>query len=56
MYVSVLLQEETVKGKHKHSHSLGSDNQQVEYSETQVKILQWEIKQLEGQLQNVQVC
>ena len=56
MYVSVSLREETVKGKHKYSNLLGSDDQQeVEYSETQVKILQWEIKQLEGQMQNVHV-
>ena len=56
MYVSVLLQEEAVKGKHKYSDRLGSDDkQEVEYSETQVKKLQWDIKQLEVQLKNVQV-
>ena len=53
----MLLQEETVKEKHKYSNQLGGDDKQkVEYSETQVKKLQKDVKQLEVQLQNVQVC
>ena len=54
--VTVLLQEETVMGKHKYSDQLGGDDKQkVEYLETQVKKLQKYIKQLEVQLRNVQV-
>ena len=50
------MQDETVKEKHKYSDQLGGDDKQkVDYSETQVEKLQKHIKQLEVQLQNVQV-